>query len=166
MKDNNINTFYYKLLNIREDNSNIDDKITNCINEVIPDIKKTNANLSRVCKVIANNLSVSLHENNIENIIINLSNYGLYEHEFIVCRKIVDNKLNYYLLDPSFIQFKGTYPFLNLEKKDNKLLDNLVNKSYSQISNESFQNYLEAFNYKDKKIDINNLFIEKIRKIK
>ena len=110
MKDKSINEFYYKILNIRSNIIDIEEKIQKCIHEVVPIIKKSNENLDRVCKVIANNISISLKENKIDNIIINLKHYGLYEHEFVLSRNLSNNQINYFLIDPSFIQFKNEYP--------------------------------------------------------
>ena len=166
MKDKSINEFYYKILNIRSNIIDIEEKIQKCIHEVVPIIKKSNENLDRVCKVIANNISISLKENKIDNIIINLKHYGLYEHEFVLSRNLSNNQINYFLIDPSFIQFKNEYPYLNLKKLNSNLLNNVINKGYSIVDDKVINDYFRSFNYEER-IDLNELFMDiKTKKIK
>jgi len=69
--------FYYKLLNIGYQNRDINQIILNSINEVVKEIKTTNQNLDRMCKVVANNIGIKLKDNKIDYRIVNLADYNL-----------------------------------------------------------------------------------------
>lgn len=152
--------FYYKLLNIANYNNDINQTLLKIIKEVIEEIKPTNQNLERVCKVAANNIHLKLKENRIEHQIINLSDYNLYEHVVIICRTMIDTELKYYLIDPTFIQFKNSNYFKLLKERSLTTFNNLVEQGYSKINEEEFNQYLSSFGYKDKKLEFNEIFLQ------
>lgn len=80
-----INEFYYKILNIRNSSMNISQilqKNDEELNKEYSNIEKT-----QMCKVFANNISKILSDNNIDNRILNTKDeFGVYEHEVVLCR--------------------------------------------------------------------------------
>lgn len=158
--------FYYKLLNIGRKDQDIEKILLESIKEVIEEIKPTNNELSRVCKVIANNLALSLKTKKIEHRIINLSDYNLYEHVVIMCRTMTNDKIKYYLIDPSFIQFKGNKFYNMLKEQSLTTLNNLLELGYTKIDEEIFYKYLQSFGYNGRKIELNNVFLELKNKYK
>ena len=155
-----INEFYYKILNLNPFNNDIEKEIKESINQITNSIRKTNHNLERLCKVVSNNLSILLSNKKIDNRIINLKNFGLYEHEVIICRNMVNDQINYYLIDPTFNQFRNYYPYNNLMKINKQIFNNIITEGYTKINNQTFNHYLQAFNYTQKSVDINQFFIE------
>lgn len=152
--------FYYKLLNIGKKDQDIEKILLESIKEVIEEIKPTNKELSRVCKVIANNLSLSLKTKKIEHRIINLSNYNLYEHIVIMCRTMTNDKIKYYLIDPSFIQFKGNKFYDTLKERSLTTFNDLLELGYTKIDEETFHKYLQSFGYNGREIELNDIFLE------
>lgn len=152
--------FYYKLLNIGKKDQDIEKILLESIKEVIEEIKPTNKELSRVCKVIANNLSLSLKTKKIEHRIINLSNYNLYEHIVIMCRTMTNDKIKYYLIDPSFIQFKGNEFYDTLKERSLTTFNDLLELGYTKIDEETFHKYLQSFGYNGREIELNDIFLE------
>lgn len=156
------NEFYYKLLNINNNNKNknINLLLGEIIKDVVSEVSQDNKNLVGLCRVVATNISCELEKNRIDYRIISLCDYGLYDHEFIIARNMEDNKLSYYLIDPTFIQFKEYYPYKNLDEYDSMLVSNLIKKGYSRIDNKSYNYYFKAFEYQGREIDINDMFLD------
>lgn len=158
------NELYYRLLNIGKEDVNIENKLVEIINDVVKDARKENENLVGLCKVVANNISFELDKNKIDYRVIALIDYSLYDHEFIIARTMKDKKIDYYLIDPTFSQFRGYYPFKNLEKLNEVMLNNLLEKGYFKINNNDYNNYFKSFGYDGIKLDMNSIFLEFRRK--
>lgn len=152
------NDFYYKLLNIRQQNLNISKIIEENIQKVVNPIKKTNNDLERLCKVISNNLYIELKDKGLNVQIINLGDFNLYEHIFLLIREIKPDNINYYLVDPTFIQFKDKYPYNNLKDNNSDLLNNLMIKGYKQIDNFELEDFINSFSDSYINIDIDDLY--------
>lgn len=152
--------FYYKLLNIGYQNRDINQIILNSINEVVKEIKTTNQNLDRMCKVVANNIGIKLKDNKIDYRIVNLADYNLYEHVVILCRTMVNDKLQYYLIDPSFIQFKNTKLFNDLKLRNETIFNSLTSIGYAIVSELELYDYFKTFGYNKEMLNLNEIFLE------
>lgn len=164
--------FYYDLLNIGKKKTNVLD-YTNLLNRIIEEetsyMKVDNPTLDRVCKVVSTNINDRLKELNIDSKIINTKElYDMYEHQFILSSFIdLDNNINYYLIDPTYSQFKdkGEYNFkaiyptdiLSKTEEGTKLLDNLMCLGYSKIEDNDLKRYIGSLMYET---DINKIDIE------
>lgn len=164
--------FYYDLLNIgKKKTSELD--YTNLLNRIIEEetsyIKYKNPTLDRVCKVVSININDRLKELNIDSKIINTKElYDMYEHQFILSSFIdLDNNINYYLIDPTYSQFKdkGEYAFdaiyptdiLSKTEEGKKLLDSLMCLGYSKIEDNDLKRYIGSLMYES---DINKIDIK------
>lgn len=170
-----MDNFYYDLLNIgkpKMTEKEYIDKIKNVINEETKLSKEYNPNLERLCKVISTNINSHLKELNIDSKIINTTDlYDMYEHQFIISSyKDDNNNLNYYLIDPTYTQFKhknndyhNIYPtdILCSSKEGIVLGTNLTKKGYSKIDDNDLKRYIGSILLEP---DINkiNLTIEDI----
>ena len=116
--------FYYDLLNIGKKKMD-EPKYTKLLNRIIDEetnyMRIENPTLDRVCKVVSTNINDRLKELNINSKIINTKElYDMYEHEFILSSFIdLDNNINYFIIDPSYSQFKNT----NIEYTLNKTIE-------------------------------------------
>ena len=158
------NEFYYKLLNIGKEDVDIENKLVDIIKGVVHEVRRDNKDLVGLCKVVANNISFELDKNKIDYRVISLIDYNLYDHEFIIARTMRDKKMEYYLIDPTFRQFRGYYPYDNLEKLDKNMLDNILDKGYFKINNNHYNSYFKSFGYDGRELDINSVFLEFRRK--
>lgn len=155
--------FYYDLLNIgKKKTSNLD--YTNLLNRIIEEetsyIKRENPTLDRVCKVVSTNINNRLKELNIDSKIINTKEiYDMYEHQFVLSSFVdLDNNINYYLIDPTYSQFKDIYPTDILKRtiEGKKLLDSLMCLGYSKIEDNDLKRYIGSLMYES---DINKIDI-------
>ena len=158
------NEFYYKLLNIGKEDVDIEDKLVDIIRDVVKDARRGNNDLVGLCKVVATNISFELDKNKIDYRVISLIDYNLYDHEFIIARTMKDKNMEYYLIDPTFSQFRGYYPFKNLEELNKVMLNDFLKKGYFKINNNDYNNYFKSFGYDGRELDIDSVFLEFRRK--
>ena len=166
-----MDSFYYNLLNIGK-KSMSEDEYLNKIKEVIDDetklSKEYNENLDRLCKVISTNINSHLKDLNIDSKIVNTKDlFNIYEHQFIISSYMDnDSNINYYLIDPTYSQFKhkdefdfeAIYPadILNKTEEGKLLLNNLLNSGYSKINDNDLKRYIGSIMYEE---DINKIDI-------
>jgi len=166
-----VDRFYYDLLNIGKKKTSELDYI-NLLNRIIDEetsyMKLENPTLDRVCKVVSTNINERLKELNFDSKIINTRKiYDMYEHQFVLSSFIdLDNNVNYYLIDPTYSQFrnKGEYAFeaiyptdiLSETEEGKKLLDSLMCLGYSKIEDDDLKRYIGSLMYES---DINKIDI-------
>jgi hypothetical protein len=167
-----MDNFYYNLLNIGKKvmtQVEYESIIRKVVEEETKNIKKENEELERLCKVISININSKLKGLKIDTKIINTKKiYDMYEHQFILSSYVnQDNIINYYLIDPTYSQFKHKdeydfsvlYPadFLNKTEEGKKLYNNLLTLGYSKINDNDLKRYIGSIMYEDDidKIDIN-----------
>ena len=163
-----LNEFYYKLLNIHNTDNNISYKL-----KVIMD--KFNKSFmyvdkERMCKVFSNIISRILSNDNIDNRVLNTKNeFGVYEHEIVLCRGIDENKLKYYLIDYTFSQFLSSSSYYskisNTINKDNKF-EILLKNGYVEITEHFMLNYFKIFGINLDNFDLDDYFNDLIKKHK
>lgn len=158
--------FYYKLLNIGSVDNDIKKVLSDIINDVVKVARKGNKNLEGLCRVVATNISCELDKKRVDYRIVNMYDYDLYDHELIIARAMNGRKLDYYLVDPTFIQFKGFYPFTKLEEMNVYLLSNLVHDGFSKIDNNDYNTYFKSFGYDGRELDMKKIFLESKNKRK
>lgn len=162
-----MDSFYYNLLNIGK-KSIKEEEYLNIIKEIVGEVSKSYHNdLDGLCKFISIDISDRLKQKNIDANIINTKDlYDMYEHQFVISSFIDElNNINYYLIDPTYIQFrhKDEYDFEVLysadflEKTDKKLFDDLFKDGYSKINNNDLKCYIGSLMYEEdiNKIDLN-----------
>lgn len=152
--------FYYKLLNIGSVDTDIEKILEDVVKDFIKVAKNGNKKLEGLCRVAATNIACELEDYKIDYRIINMYDYDLYDHELIIARTMNGRKLDYYLIDPTFIQFKGFYPFTKLEESNVYLLSNLVENGYSKIDNNDYNTYFRSFGYDGKELNMKRMFLE------
>lgn len=141
--------FYYDLLNIGKKKMD-EPKYTKLLNRIIDEetnyMRIENPTLDRVCKVVSTNMNDRLKELNINSKIINTKElYDMYEHEFILSSFIdLDNNINYFIIDPSYSQFKNTNIEYTLNKtiEGKNLLNSLMCLGYSKIEDNDLKRYI------------------------
>lgn len=157
--------FYYKLLNIKQNNNPL-----NTIKNIIKkNVKETNTdNLEGLCKYFANNIKIDLQENNISVKKFDIKDFINidYSHEFLIAFYF-DQEMKYILIDPTYKQFLKTenkklisfnnWPsevLINLDGEE--LLNNLLTNHYSFITKKdlilylkSFDNYVNDINFEE-----------------
>lgn len=155
-----LHSFYYDILNISKKNNNKElDVISDIVSHNKIELLNIAGSVEGLCKVIANNMSVELNKNAVMHWVLNTKDIlNSYEHVFIVACFKQDNDLKYVLLDPTYEQFVTkenhvllssftSWPSLILTKTDQgkKLLQNLLNKGYSDIDETDINLYLGSF---------------------
>lgn len=175
-----MDSFYYNLLNIGKKNLTEEEYINNIVDVIKKETeisRKYNKDLERLCKVISTNINSHLKELNIDSKIVNTKElFNAYEHQFILSSyKDKDNNINYYLIDPTYSQFKHKdeydfdviYPsdILNKTNEGKELLNNLLNNGYSKINDNDLKRYIGSILYEEdiNKIDISisNIILER-----
>jgi hypothetical protein len=155
---NDLNSFYYDLLNISK-RTNALDTINNIVSQNKKELKDIGGSVEGLCKVAANNISLELHSKNIMHRILNTKEIlECYEHVFIIACYKEQEKLNYILIDPTYEQFYEqqdrilmpsfeAWPSTVLCKtgKGKSLLNNLLTKGYSAIDEVDVKLYLGSF---------------------
>ena len=162
--------FYDKILNIGSYNnlSKIESILENLkIDSKIYDVEG-------LCKWFSNNISYELTKEHIFHNIISTRLLGsTFEHEFIISLINDDTGgANYYIIDPSYLQFLTkeneilnpkllNRPSIYLEstKEGNELLEKLIKYGYSIIDNNQLSLYLKGFGIND--IDLDELLTSK-----
>lgn len=176
-----MDSFYYDLLNIGKKKLTEEEYLNNIKNVIEKETKiskEYNSDLDRLCKVIS--INSSLKDLNIDSKIINTKDlYDMYEHQFIISSyKDEQDNINYYLIDPTYSQFKHkdeydfdvVYPtdILKSSIEGQELLNNLLTLGYSKIDDNLFKRYIGSIMYEEdiNKIDINISDIILERKIR
>ena len=111
MKENNLNSFYFNLLNINKNNDTINDikKIINNINNYL-EINKLDKTM--FCKVLSNLLHNELKDKRIFNKIVNTNDlFNCYEHEFILASYDENDTIKYILIDMAYEQFVKIFDY-------------------------------------------------------
>lgn len=151
--------FYSSILNL----SSFDfDKaigiIANVINKEKEEVLKYTSDFEGLCKIFGYNIKSELlkYHFKVNDVNINKLNDKIGEHIFLItCFKERDIKINYVLIDPTYIQFCwkknhevykfNDYPGEILKQNNKKLYDNLLNNGFSIINKNDFNDYLGCF---------------------
>lgn len=152
-----------KLLNIRDfDYSN---QIQNIVSEEKKKLLTHTGDLAGFCKYIANQIEVRLKELGIKTYLMDLYDIDI-DHVFLICEYRYQDKMIRYLIDPTYIQFTKDIgkTLINLkewpsEKINPKILKELLTNGLVQLNNDNFNNYLQSFNYPDKKLDLDTYLL-------
>lgn len=177
-----MDNFYYNLLNINQQNYSVGSTskvIENIIKLEMNKIKEHTTSLEGLCKVAGYNIGDTLANNNLNVHYLNIKEIvDSIDHLFIVVDIKDDEKIKYFLIDPTYIQFLKTSEFINPALKDypsevlkktiigEKILYNLVNKNYMEIDDDEFKIYLGSFINEFDKTKINIKIEDLIFKIK
>lgn len=152
-----LNQLYNRILNLKGEN--IEDNINFIISEIKKEIDSYNLDYSGLCKLISNNLSIKLNEKGIHNKIINLKTlFDAYEHEFVICFYYFNGD-HFLLIDPTYSQFVNNknqqlrenilnnWPgdILNSTQEGQKILNDLLQKGYIELTEENLRLYLNSF---------------------
>jgi len=110
---NELDKFYYNILNIKKTNVTLD-LIIKIVREKTSEIYKRTSDISGLCKVVADVLLNEFNKFNINTLLFDIKDLCNinYSHEFLIVYFEQDSHLNYVLIDPTYIQFV---------KKDGKL---------------------------------------------
>lgn len=155
---NDLESFYYDILNISKPTNTID-VIDNIVKDNKAELKNIGGSVEGLCKVAANNISLDLHSKNIKHQIFNTNEIlGGYEHLFIISYFKEQEKLKYVLIDPTYEQFCAQdgrvlltsfkeWPSVVLNATDtgNKLLSSIIKDGYSIVDSLSIKLYLGSF---------------------
>lgn len=171
-----LNSFYYDLLHI--DKSSNYQKVQRIVQEDIKNISNHTTTSDGLCKVYANNISISLTESNIDNMIINLNSISdcNYDHEFVIATiKEQQDSLSFVLIDPSYSQFENqedkilrdiftNWPsdILSSSEGGRKMLEDLKEQGLTIIDDNKLDLYVSSFGFNNQK-SLNDLFIETIK---
>ena len=141
-----INEFYYKILNIRNSSINI----SQILQKTMEELNKEYSNIEKaqMCKVFANNISKILSDNNIDNRILNTkAEFGVYEHEVVLCRGKEDGKIKYFLIDYTFSQFFSSNKYFEIinNSRRNDFFNKLLRNGYVEVNNDEIIRYLRIF---------------------
>lgn len=180
--NSDLNNFYYDILNIgKTARTNDLATIVNVTNENKKELGSISNDLSGLCKVAANNISVMLKNKGIACNVLNTKEIlGGYEHVFVVAYYKETNIIKYVLIDPAYEQFQkkdnhvlssafSYWPSSVLQKTEigSRLLSDLLNHGYSVINPCDINIYLGSFiNETDiYKINFNldDILIDKVR---
>jgi len=154
------NDFYYKILNIGSPN-NSKEIIGEVIDDVYSEYDQKGINSEGMCKVFANIISSKLSDKKVDNRVLNLKDeYDLYEHEVVICRGIDDEKVKYYLIDFTYSQFCGKYPWNEIIKTETgkNFAYRLVKDRYLEVDDDSIIMYINSFGSDLKSFNLNNYF--------
>ena len=156
MNKQELNSFYYDLLNIRKISQDRMPEITTIVEAHKKELAPTD-DYEGLCRVFSTNIALNLRERNINCRIINISDYGVnYDHLFVVAAYKTD-AINYVLIDPTFSQFVSSpdrklitfeeWPgdVLKADTNGTELLNHLLTTGCSSIDNNSFNLYLKSF---------------------
>lgn len=161
-----MNDFYESILNIRNYNpEDVLKGINTIVFEEVEDARNYTDSMQGLCKVLSNNIKIRLDELKLNNMLVNLRNYGsVIDHEFIISSfKDKNKKVNYILIDATYSQFVKNddnpyklteYPAILLQNSNLDLLNSLLNKGFSLIDEESFKNYINSFGLELKLEDV------------
>lgn len=162
MKENNLNSFYFNLLNINKNNDTINDikKIINNINNYL-EINKLDKTM--FCKVLSNLLHNELKDKRIFNKIVNTNDlFNCYEHEFILASYDENDTIKYILIDMAYEQFvkKDNRTLITLNEfpseliTNKELLNNILENNFSIIDENDFQEYLYSIHQNKELINL------------
>ena len=118
--------------------------------------------MTGMCKVFSINIHDSLEKAGIISKILNLKKeFSLYEHEVVICMAPEYDKIRYYLIDFTFLQFLQTkitesFEFINNITFFNKLLEN----RFVEVDNSTIQLYLSLFGFHNS-FDLKDFFQKK-----
>ena len=118
--------------------------------------------MTGMCKVFAINIHDSLEKAGIISKISNLKKeFSLCEHEVVICMAPEYDKIRYYLIDFTFLQFLQTkiaesFEFINNITFFNKLLEN----RFVEVDNSTIQLYLSLFGFHNS-FDLKDFFQKK-----
>lgn len=167
-----INNFYYKLLNIKQKENDIEPIIARVINIELQTLLSQVEEVDGFCMYLACNIGDTLSKNGInisyQNIsdILNIN----YFHYFLIANTMINDEIKYYLIDPSYIQFlkkenqvltnkfkRWPGEILNQTQLGKITLKKLIKDGYTMIDENSMKLYLGSFiNETDiRKIDFN-----------
>lgn len=156
MGQQGLNSFYYDLLNIKKKSNELE-TIKETIKENTRELLTTASSLERFCKVIANNISLDLFNQNIPNCIINTKElFGCYEHEFVIAYYKESDSIKYLLIDPSYNQFVARqeklksfneWPanILRESIKGQKICEALLTEGFCFVDEMGIKEYLNSF---------------------
>jgi len=73
---------------------------------------------------------------------------------------MVNDKLQYYLIDPSFIQFKNTKLFNELKLRNETIFNSLTSIGYVKVSELELYDYFKTYGYNKEMLKLNDIFLE------
>ncbi|MEG2727403.1 MAG: hypothetical protein RR940_04115, partial [Bacilli bacterium] len=152
------NELYYKMLNINKDNDEtlLLMQINQIISEEMSQVQLISASTEGLCKLISHNIYEKLIKQKICASIFNTNDLlGIKEHEAIIVSYFANDHLSYILIDPAYTQFinngnaclftpSALWPSDILKTINPLLLSILLNNNYSQVSYDSFNDYLTS----------------------
>jgi len=141
------NDFYFSILNIGS-NKDVKEVIDDTLKMVHNQYEDNGISIEGMCKVFTNIISSILTDNRIDNRILNLKDeYGLYEHEVVLCRGIHQGEVKYFLIDFTYPQFCGKYPYnaINKDKRGVIIADKLLKDRYVLVNNDDINMYIKSF---------------------
>lgn len=160
-----LNDFYSKILNIRtKDVEKIVDQIVAEEKEILfSQVQDTEG----FCIYLSQNIMQRLKNENINVVELDLNDFDLIDHHALLVQFRQSYETNNILIDPTYSQFVSSTSksLINLKEwpsnlLEKELLDKLLIKGYSLITNEGFNNYLKSFGYNEK-VDLDTYILDK-----
>jgi len=176
-KMNDLNKFYYDILNIRKPSVNYN-LIKEIVNKKTNELLKRTNDISGLCKVIALFVLEELNKLNIRTLEFNIKDLCElnYEHVFLISYYKENDEIKYILIDPTYTQFVKTKGFLNPKfnawpseilsktEKGTKILESLVGNGCSLVENEDVNLYLNSFGSVVEEFNLEKSFITHSKK--
>lgn len=161
-----LNDFYSNILNIRQ--NDIESTLEQIVSEEKESLLKEVNDMEGFCIYITQNIMERLKNENINVVELDLNDFDLIDHHALLIQYRDSFGIKNVLIDPTFSQFVPSDSKMLIKLKewpsellDESLLDKLLTKGYSLVTNELFNNYLRAFGYANSVIDLDTYFINK-----
>ena len=99
---------------------------------------------------------------------INLDDLVGINHVILISEYIENGNVRRVLIDPTFSQYhkKSDHKLLSLSEwpsekiEDKKFVNNLLNMGYTEVNNDSFNKYINAFSSKKVDVNLDNYLLE------
>lgn len=158
----NLDSFYYNLLHLKNDKNGVQTIISE-VNRACDYMKNNHIIEEGMCKVFSNLIYNNLKDVGISCTLLNTYDlFECYEHEFVLADVMVEDSIQYVLIDMTYEQFLPkenahlsksfkVYPAEIL--KENHMLKELLEQGYSIINEEDFSLYLYSIHQDKEKLN-------------
>lgn len=166
--------FYQTMLNIKKwDTKEVITILDKVIKKEMDEVLKYTNDLEGLCKVLSTNIKVELDKIGFKTHKIDISDIykELKNHEFLILNyQDTNNKFNYVLIDPTYIQFCKTkekssplyfeaWPSEILQNINPNLLKNLLTYKYSYVDDKNINDYLASFTNKVTNVNLESIIL-------
>lgn len=177
MKEN-LNSFYYRLLNISKSNLDIEESLVKVIQKHKQELLNRTEDVSGFCKYLSYNIGDELNSRGINVAYLNINELTdiNYDHYFLVAYNEMNENINYYLIDPTYEQFlkkenhslnpkfkKWPSEILNQSNEGKRILKSLISNGYVKITNKDINTYLSSFSSDSISFELDSVMINNRR---